>query len=243
MLLAVFGLFTMFEVLGRTEKRFNMERLKKIHSISGWVYLIIFLFVSYHCLSFIISSRVELSSRGTFHSVFALAVLILFALKLLIKRIYTQFYNQVKVLGLLIVIFTFGIVGTSGGYYLLVTSFGTDATFDKIMQYKRKGTSTVMSYEKESAVFKIQTDSESIGRGKILFEEKCSLCHDADSTNTIVGPGLKGVLKNPRLPVSKRPSTPENVMVQLKKPFNRMPSFDYLSDEEIRDIISFLNTI
>jgi hypothetical protein len=75
------------------------------------------------------------------------------------------------------------------------------------------------------------------------IDTKCSFCHDAYSTNTIVGPGLKGVLKNPSLPVGGRPATPENIRKQLRQPFNRMPSFEYLSEKEVGDILAFLNTI
>jgi cytochrome c2 len=111
------------------------------------------------------------------------------------------------------------------------------------MQYKRKGFVKGMGKGEKGAMIKIKEDKESIGQGKTLFDAKCGICHDAYSTQTIVGPGLKGVLKNPRLPVSERPSTPENIRSQLKTPFNRMPSFDYLSEEEITDIIAFLNTL
>jgi mono/diheme cytochrome c family protein len=83
----------------------------------------------------------------------------------------------------------------------------------------------------------------SIERGQKLFDSKCSFCHNANNTDTIVGPGLKDVLKNPRLPVSKRPSTPENIRRQLKKPVSRMPSFEFLTEEEVKDIISFLSTL
>lgn len=241
--LAIVAVVTIYEVFGRTNQRSNIERLKRIHKANGFIYILLFLFIAYFCLSFIVSSKTELSPRSTFHSIFALTIIVLFLLKVSIIRIYKQFYNQAKTLGLLIALITFGVVWTSGGYYLLVTSFGRDTTFDKIMQYKRKGFVKGMGEGEKGAMIKIKEDQESIGQGKTLFDAKCGICHDAYSTQTIVGPGLKGVLKKPRLPVSERPSTPENIRSQLKTPFNRMPSFDYLSEEEITDIIAFLNTI
>lgn len=116
-------------------------------------------------------------------------------------------------------------------------------TFDKIMRYKKGGTAKEVEKKDEGLKFVVRTDSESIGRGKNLFDAKCSFCHDAYSTKTTVGPGLKGVLKNPELPVSGHPAKPENVIKQLRQPFNRMPSFEYLSEEEVADIIAFLNTL
>jgi cytochrome c2 len=89
----------------------------------------------------------------------------------------------------------------------------------------------------------VKTDAQTIAKGKELFESKCSFCHDPNSTRTVVGPGLKGILKRDKLPVSKRPATPENVMRQLKEPDGDMPSFSYLSEKELEDIIAYLNTI
>lgn len=89
----------------------------------------------------------------------------------------------------------------------------------------------------------LRTDAESINKGRELFTSKCAFCHDPNSTNTIVGPGLKGILRRDKLPMSKRPATPENVVRQLKAPYKDMPSFSYLSAEEIEEIIAYLNTI
>ncbi len=89
----------------------------------------------------------------------------------------------------------------------------------------------------------LRTDAESISRGKELFNSKCSFCHYPNSTQTVVGPGLKEILKRDKLPASKRPATPENIMRQLKEPYKDMPSFSYLSDEEIENIIAYLNTL
>jgi mono/diheme cytochrome c family protein len=88
-----------------------------------------------------------------------------------------------------------------------------------------------------------RTDRESILRGEILFRENCSLCHDPASRKTVVGPGLSGVLKNPDLPVSERKATAENVRRQFKSPFRNMPSFAHLSDNQVKDIIAYLNTL
>jgi mono/diheme cytochrome c family protein len=80
-------------------------------------------------------------------------------------------------------------------------------------------------------------------KGKALFGSKCIFCHDTESTDTIVGPGLKGILKGEKLPASGKPATVENVINQLKTPFKKMPSFSYLKDEEVEDIVSYLNSL
>jgi mono/diheme cytochrome c family protein len=242
--LATISMVTMFEIFGRTERRFDSERMKKIHRVSGRTYFLLFTFIMYFCLSFIITTKAELSTRAAFHTVFALTILVLFALKLLYLRIYRQYYERVKIIGLLMALLTFGLVGTSAGYYLLVSKFGTDRSFDTIMQYKKQ-LALAAGVGKNEAVERVivKSDSESIGRGKNLFDSKCKFCHHANSTETTVGPGLEGILKKRKLPVSKLSATPENVIRQLKQPFNRMPSFEYLTDEEISDIMAFLNTL
>ncbi|MEW6599790.1 MAG: cytochrome c [Nitrospirota bacterium] len=84
---------------------------------------------------------------------------------------------------------------------------------------------------------------DSIIRGKNIFKAKCIFCHDPHSTGNVVGPGLKGILKKQELPASGRPATPENIRKQLSDPFDRMPSFDYLSKDEQDDIIAYLSTL
>jgi len=139
---------------------------------------------------------------------------------------------------------TFGLLGACAGCYLSVSEFVTEASAVTIMQYKKQLAFTQRP-DKEAAPEKIlvRNDPESIGRGKNLFEAKCNFCHHTNSTETIVGPGLKGILKKRNLPVSKWPATPKNVIRQLKQPFDRMPSFEYLTDKEISDIMAFLNTL
>jgi mono/diheme cytochrome c family protein len=82
-----------------------------------------------------------------------------------------------------------------------------------------------------------------VENGRALFGSKCIFCHDTESTKTIVGPGLKGILKGDKLPVSGKPATVENVINQIKNPFQKMPSFSYLEDEDVQDILSYLNTL
>ncbi len=89
----------------------------------------------------------------------------------------------------------------------------------------------------------VKTDDKSIQEGRILFAQKCESCHDPDSETKRVGPGLRRVLKNPVLPASGRPATPENVARQMRHPASVMPSFTYLTDEEVENLIAYLNTL
>jgi hypothetical protein len=225
----------MFEVFGKADKKYNIEKLKKIHRFNGKLYFLLYIIIAYFCLDFILKTKAEPSPRATFHSVFALAILVLLCLKVSFVRIYRQFYGQVKTIGILIALLTFGMIGTSGGYYLLITKLGTDVLMKKGVEEKKE-------VQKEGMII-VKTDQESIKKGKELYESKCSFCHDPKGTETIVGPGHKRIMKNPLLPASKKPATPENIANQLRNPYRDMPSFSYLPDDDVLNIIAFLNTL
>jgi mono/diheme cytochrome c family protein len=80
-------------------------------------------------------------------------------------------------------------------------------------------------------------------RGRAIFDNKCSFCHYADREQSKLGPGLMGILKKESLPVSGRPATRANVISQLKTPIGTMPSFASLSDQEIADLLAYLETL
>ncbi len=227
---------SMFELFGRTEKRFESAVLKRIHRANGLFFIVLAAIISYFCLDYIVNSGADLSPRGTFHSVFSLTVVILLVLKIVFLRFYRQFYGKVQTIGLIIALATFGMVGTSGGYFLLVTKLGTEARGTK------DSAGRILTGAKES-VLGIRTDAASIGRGKELYDSKCYSCHDPDSTETIVGPGHKGILKNPHLPVSKKAATSQNIALQIRSPYGAMPAFAYLSDEEVADLVAYMNTL
>ncbi len=91
--------------------------------------------------------------------------------------------------------------------------------------------------------FTVKTDEASIAIGKEIFEANCKYCHTVASTETVVGPGLKGILKRQTFPVGNWPATPENVFRQLRCPYQQMPSFkERLKDEQVYDLVSYLNT-
>ncbi len=232
LILTFFAIFTMFEVFGRLENRFDIERLKKLHRLNGKIYFLLYVIIAYFCIDFIINTKAEPSPRAAFHNIFALSVIILLFLKVSFVRIYKKFYNQVKTIGILIALLTLGMIATSAGHYLLITKFGTAIPEKRIEKTNL-----------EEKRFFARFDSESIAKGKEMYESKCYFCHDAYSTEWGVGPGHKGILKNPYLPVSKRPATPENIAKQLIHPYKDMPSFSYLSDEDILNLIAYLNTL
>jgi mono/diheme cytochrome c family protein len=89
----------------------------------------------------------------------------------------------------------------------------------------------------------VRTGPASVEKGKQLFEANCMYCHTVAGTETLVGPGLKGILKRKTFPLGDWPATPENIFKQLRCPYKDMPSHrEKLTDEQVYDLIAFLNT-
>jgi mono/diheme cytochrome c family protein len=80
-------------------------------------------------------------------------------------------------------------------------------------------------------------------KGKATFEENCSVCHNADSEERKVGPGLKGLFKRDKL-VNGKAVNEANVRALINAGGNGMPSYaDLISDGEKNDIVAYLQTL
>lgn len=79
-------------------------------------------------------------------------------------------------------------------------------------------------------------------KGKEVFEQ-CTVCHNADSDDKKIGPGLKGLFKKDKLTSGKTP-TEANVRAKIDEGGNGMPAYkDILSDEEKADLLAYLKTL
>ncbi|MGC2528525.1 MAG: c-type cytochrome [Candidatus Acidiferrum sp.] len=95
--------------------------------------------------------------------------------------------------------------------------------------------------EKTAAASK---SSGSAAKGKDLFEQKCSICHFADSTNRKIGPGLKGLSKRGTFSVSNKKVTTENLTTWIENGDSLMPPFkDVLDAQQIKDVVAYVKTL
>ena len=79
-------------------------------------------------------------------------------------------------------------------------------------------------------------------KGEAAFEN-CSVCHNSDSTETKIGPGLKGVFKREKL-VNGKPVSEANIKELITEGSGGMPPFgDSISSEDKDNIIAFLKTL
>jgi mono/diheme cytochrome c family protein len=81
-----------------------------------------------------------------------------------------------------------------------------------------------------------------VDKGKEVFDQ-CAACHNADSTEKKMGPGLKGLFQHEKLKNGKKP-TDAVVLEIINKGGNGMPSYaDLLSDEEKTNLLAYLHTL
>jgi cytochrome c len=79
-------------------------------------------------------------------------------------------------------------------------------------------------------------------KGKELFEQ-CGVCHNADSEEKKMGPGLKGLFKRTTLN-NKKPVNDANVLEVINNGGNGMPAYDsILSKEEKAHVLAYLHTL
>jgi cytochrome c553 len=223
---ALVALLSMLTSMGKIEKKLNPNSLRKIHKISGFLFFILLLVISYFCIKYWLKVGDQASIRASFHAVLAFGLIIIFILKILIVQFYKQFLRFAPVLGMLVFCFAFVVFSTSAGFYLLKSLCASQ-------------TQTVESNQ-PAASSEITGNSK---RGAILYAEKCSSCHYPDREDSRLGPGLKGLFKKETLPHSGRPATAQNVRGQLLRPILTMPSFSKLPEQDIADLLEYLKIL
>src|SRR5690348_10140631 len=81
-------------------------------------------------------------------------------------------------------------------------------------------------------------DKGDAAKGKEVFEQ-CGVCHNADSEEKKMGPGLKGLFKRDKMTNGKKP-TDATVRAKVDEGGNGMPAYkDMLSDEEKDNLIAY----
>jgi len=215
---ALIGLLSMFELMGRKEKRLNPKMLRIIHRANGIFFFLFFLFLSYYCLKIMRGSGQELSPRAALHGLLATATFLLLCLKISIVRFYRQYFSMAVPLGISVVLLALATTATSAGYYFTMRGGGASVSATEIKERTAR-------------------------QGAVVFNQNCADCHYADKAENKIGPGLKGLFKREKLPVSGRPVTDANVRKQVKTPFQNMPAFGELPEGDMDSLMAFLNTL
>lgn len=82
-------------------------------------------------------------------------------------------------------------------------------------------------------------------KGKEVFDQKCGICHFADSDAKKIGPGLKGLNKRGTFSVDNtKKVTDENLKTWIENGDSLMPPFkDVLDEQQVKDVIAYVKTL
>ncbi len=79
-------------------------------------------------------------------------------------------------------------------------------------------------------------------KGKVIFQQ-CSMCHNPNSADKKIGPGLKGLFHRAKLSSGKKP-TDESVLATINQGGAGMPAYaNMLSAQEKQDLLAYLKTL
>ncbi len=80
-------------------------------------------------------------------------------------------------------------------------------------------------------------------KGEAAVSDNCAVCHNTDSTEMKIGPGLKGLYKREKL-VNGKPVNDANVKALITEGSGGMPPFgDSVSNDDKDNIVAYLKTL
>ena len=86
-------------------------------------------------------------------------------------------------------------------------------------------------------------DAVEMAEGKMVYEQRCAICHFADSTAKKVGPGLKDLYARGKFAGGKKVDDPA-VTVWIEKGGKDMPGYkDVLKLEQIHALVTYLKSL
>ena len=81
-------------------------------------------------------------------------------------------------------------------------------------------------------------------KGKEVFDQKCSICHFADSDGKKIGPGLKGISKRGTFTVNNNKVIDATLKDWIENGDSLMPPFkEALDEQQIKDVIAYVKTL
>jgi mono/diheme cytochrome c family protein len=80
--------------------------------------------------------------------------------------------------------------------------------------------------------------------GRQLYDNYCDRCHEPYSSRGKKGPSLKGVFKQPYLPLSGLPANDDRLTDIIKFGRAKMEGFgQVMTDQQIKDLLAYLHTL
>ncbi len=96
----------------------------------------------------------------------------------------------------------------------------------------------------KTAPKKTAASKGSATKGKEVFDQKCGVCHFADSDAKKIGPGLKGISKRGTFTVNNNKFTDDALKTWIENGDSLMPPFkEVLDEQQIKDVIAYVKTL
>jgi len=223
--------FSMLTLMGRVEKKTSPERLRRLHRLAGYLFAMLLLGLSALGISIVVRQGDSLPLRAVIHGFIGLFLVAVLFLKVLIVRSYRQFLRLMPALGLSI--FVLSLVMFSMAVYFFLRAAASEPVPGKAIFPP-----STASIQKPSPGV-----AGSVESGSALFARFCASCHYPDRGDTKQGPGLKGLFGMESLPHSRNPVNEANIRQQLSRPALSMPSFAWLTDQDVADLIAYLKKL
>ena len=210
---------SMLTLMGKTERKLGVMTLRNMHRAAGYSFAVLLVVLAAMGLSYLGAAKDTLPLRGVLHWTLGSLLVFLLLLKLVVVRVYKQFLKFVPVMGMMVITLAL-VVATLSAVFFVVTGGLSPAP-------------GAMSGTEGTAEL-----------GRATFATYCSDCHNSDSQERKVGPGLAGLFDRDALTIGDRPVTRENVRGQIVTPAGTMPSFGgFLSEEQLSDVVDYLETL
>ncbi|MGB7295740.1 MAG: DUF6529 family protein [Candidatus Aminicenantales bacterium] len=223
--------FSMLALMGRLEKKANPERWRRLHRLAGYLFALLLIALSALGISIVVRAGDSLSLRAVVHGFIGLFLLAVFFLKWLIARFYRQFLRMMPALGMIVFVLAL-VMSSMAGYFFLRAAASAPFPGEIV-----SSTAPLSTQNPPPAV------EGSVEKGASLYAGLCASCHFPDRNEGKLGPGLKGLFEMPALPYSGKPVTEENIRRQLVRPAQSMPSFSGLNEQEMADLIAYLEKL
>jgi len=124
--LALFAFWTAMEVFGvKGGSGRNVKLLMRMHRITGYVFIVYFVWISWVCVDLMkklyAAGNYGLDARNFGHGALAIALVLMWGLKISFIRRYNKYRPYVPLLGIFLVLGTLLLWGIAGWMYLIIT--------------------------------------------------------------------------------------------------------------------------
>ena len=145
-------------LLGRIKATQHPKFFRWAHRISGYIFIILYLFICAIMFQRLTSNFTALSAKDAIHAYLGIAIFPMIIVKICIVRLFKKYYLRLPIYGMIMMIAVFMTVTLSAGYFMLSTARS---------QY-------IILSEKGRLV------KVNVNIGRKVVQQKCSTCHSLE---------------------------------------------------------------